>query len=124
MTTTIHPAFDPVTGTWFCAEFKAEAPTIRLLLAKIRASVLVLDYYPGGLSATVAGQVIENEMRRARAEAPRAPEVPGRGNPAVSRKNTGNDAYGRPPWKKELANHTQSLAKKDAPRGRAAVAAK
>jgi len=103
---TIHPAFDTSTGTWFCEDFNVEAPTLRQLiavLAKRKVRVTVKDYYPAGLGASIAGIRVENEIRKTRAtEATKTADLPGRGNPNISRKSKGNNQNSRG-WKDELA---------------------
>lgn len=52
--TTVHPAFDPATRTWFtCApEPVAEAPTLRALQAKLGRHVRITGYHPAGYAVT------------------------------------------------------------------------
>ena len=42
----VHPAFDPITATWFVGN--KEAPTIRALLSKLGGDVVAIGYKPIG----------------------------------------------------------------------------
>lgn len=44
----INPAYDPHANVWFLESPKLEAPTLRLLLAKLPPGTTVKNYYPYG----------------------------------------------------------------------------
>lgn len=46
--TTVHPVFDPLTGTWFIPGRAEEAPTIRQLLAALGQGHRAAGYHPNG----------------------------------------------------------------------------
>jgi hypothetical protein len=69
----VHPAFDPITATWFVGN--KEAPTIRALLKKLGGDVVAIGYKPIGAAVplvvrephdrSVLGKALNHAIRSA-----------------------------------------------------------